>query len=379
MAILYALVARGTVVLAEFSATSTNASAIARQILEKIPGTSDTHVSYSQDRYIFHVKRTDGLTVLCMAEDNVGQWLKPLRTARNVGRIPFAFLEEIHQRFVKTYGRAIHTAPAYAMNDEFSRVLSQQMDYFSNDPNADRLNRLKGEMSQVRNVMIENIDKVLDRGERLELLVDKTATLQGNTLRFRKQARRFRNTVWWRNCRLMFTLIIVLLIIIYIVLAFVCHGPLLPSCFYIAAENSSGLGSQRYPEIPSSPHPKPPIKTKKVRAGPQDLGPSLASSDVKLGSGHNKSQPLPSLALLRILHRKEIGWSTSGGPEAGSGNVGRHDDIGLGNHRREVEVVRNENLGDGGREDGLHNSKVQIYVKRRISGKGRHAGDKADK
>lgn len=34
------------------------------------------------------------------------------------------------------------------MNDEFSRVLSQQMDHFSNDPNADRLNRLKGEMNQ---------------------------------------------------------------------------------------------------------------------------------------------------------------------------------------------------------------------------------------
>jgi hypothetical protein len=35
------------------------------------------------------------------------------------------------------------------MNDEFSRVLSQQMEYFSSDPNADRINRLKGEMSQV--------------------------------------------------------------------------------------------------------------------------------------------------------------------------------------------------------------------------------------
>ncbi|GAB2300294.1 hypothetical protein Dimus_034330 [Dionaea muscipula] len=218
MAILYALVARGSVVLAEFSATSTNASTIARQILEKIPGTNDTHVSYSQDRYIFHVKRTDGLTVLCVAEDNVER------------RIPFVFLEEIHQRFVKTYGRGIHTASPYAMNDEFSRVLSQQMEYYSNDPNADRINRLRGEMTQVRTVMIENIDKVLDRGERLELLVDKTATLQGNTLRFRRQARRFRSTVWWRNCRLIVALIVVLLIIIYIVLAFVCHGPLLPKC-----------------------------------------------------------------------------------------------------------------------------------------------------
>ncbi|KAF8393155.1 hypothetical protein HHK36_021396 [Tetracentron sinense] len=265
MAILYGLVARGSVVLAEFSATSTNASTIARQILEKIPGNNDSHVSYSQDRYIFHVKRTDGLTVLCMADDTAGttlavdkalsvgkqvvlvsletlesptilklkclQHLQHLRFystaleslaselgsfncrdfriyhwqggAREViGRIPFAFLEDIHQRFVKAYGRAVHSALAYAMNDEFSRVLSQQMEYYSNDPNADRINRLKGEMSQVRNVMIENIDKVLERGDRLELLVDKTANMQGNTFRFRKQARRFKNTVWWRNVKL---------------------------------------------------------------------------------------------------------------------------------------------------------------------------------
>lgn len=65
------------------------------------------------------------------------------------GRIPFAFLEDIHQRFVRTYGRAVLSAQAYAMNDEFSRVIGQQMEYYSNDPNADRINRLKGEMSQV--------------------------------------------------------------------------------------------------------------------------------------------------------------------------------------------------------------------------------------
>ncbi|KAK1276519.1 Vesicle-associated membrane protein 711 [Acorus gramineus] len=219
MTILYSLVARGTVVLAEFNASATNAGAIAKQILEKIPsGSNDSHLSYSQDRYVFHVKRTDGLTVLCMADESSGR------------RIPFAFLEDIHGRFVKAYGRACHTALAYAMNDEFSRILSQQMEYYSSDPNADRINRIRGEMNQVRNVMIENIDKVLDRGDRLELLVDKTSHMQGNTLRFRKQARRFRNTVWWRNVKLMIMLIVLLLIIIYIVLAFVCHGITLPSC-----------------------------------------------------------------------------------------------------------------------------------------------------
>ncbi|KAJ4831046.1 hypothetical protein Tsubulata_001781 [Turnera subulata] len=191
MGILYGMVARGRVVLAEFSATQTNANAIAREVLEKSPaGNNDGNASYSHDRYIFHVKRTDGLTVLCMAEDSSGR------------RIPFAFLEDIHQRFVKTYGRAIQSAAPYAMNDEFSRIIAQQMEHYSNNPTADRLDRLKGEMSQVRSVMIDNIDKVLDRGDRLALLVEKTSSLEGNSVRFRRQSRRYRNNVWWQNVKL---------------------------------------------------------------------------------------------------------------------------------------------------------------------------------
>jgi vesicle-associated membrane protein 7 len=65
------------------------------------------------------------------------------------GRIPFAFLEEISTRFSKTYGRVAQTALAYAMNDEFSRVLSQQMEYFSSNPNADTINRVRGEIAEV--------------------------------------------------------------------------------------------------------------------------------------------------------------------------------------------------------------------------------------
>ncbi|KAG6587880.1 vesicle-associated membrane protein 711-like [Cucurbita moschata] len=220
MAILYGMVARGHVVLAEFSFTQTNASVIARQIMEKMKqGDDDSNASFSHDRYIFHVKRTDGLTVLCMADEASGR------------RIPFAFLEDIHHRFVKTYARTILSAPAYAMNDEFSRILSQQMDHFSNDPNADRLNRLKGEMSQVRGVMMDNIEKVLERGDRLALLVDKTTNIQGNAVRFRRQSRRYRNTLWWRNLKLTCSLLLIFTIVLYIVLAFFCEGPLLPSCF----------------------------------------------------------------------------------------------------------------------------------------------------
>ncbi|KAH7546323.1 hypothetical protein FEM48_Zijuj01G0188100 [Ziziphus jujuba var. spinosa] len=224
MGILYGMVARGQVVLAEFSSTSTNANAVARQILDQMMNKAgninheDSNASFSHDRYIFHVKRTDSLTVLCMADQASGR------------RVPFAFLEEIHQRFVKTYSRSILSAPAYAMNDEFSRILSQQMDHYSNDPNADRLNRLKGEMTQIRSVMIDNIEKVLERGDRLSLLVEKTSTMQGNAVRFKRQSRRLKNTLWWKNVKLTASLIFILLVVIYVVLALACHGPLLASC-----------------------------------------------------------------------------------------------------------------------------------------------------
>ena len=66
----------------------------------------------------------------------------------NAGRIPFSYLEDIHMRFMKNYGRVAHYAPAYAMNDEFSRVLHQQMEFFSSNPSADTLNRVRAEVGE---------------------------------------------------------------------------------------------------------------------------------------------------------------------------------------------------------------------------------------
>ncbi|WOL18800.1 vesicle-associated membrane protein [Canna indica] len=218
MAILYAVVARGTVVLAEFSAVSGNAGAIARRILEKLSPDSDTRLCLSQDRYIFHVLSSDGITFLCMANDTFGR------------RVPFMYLEDIHMRFMKNYGRVAHSALAYAMNDEFSRVLHQQMEFFSSNPNADTLNRVRGEVSEIHTIMVENIEKVLDRGDRIALLVDKTSTMQDSAFHFRKQSRRLRRALWMKNAKLLAVLTFAIVVLLYIIIAACCGGITLPSC-----------------------------------------------------------------------------------------------------------------------------------------------------
>lgn len=72
MAILYDVVARGMVVLAEFAAVSGNTGAVARWIIEKLPPDSDSRLCFSQDRYIFHLLRADGIAFLCTANDTFG-------------------------------------------------------------------------------------------------------------------------------------------------------------------------------------------------------------------------------------------------------------------------------------------------------------------
>ncbi|KAK6803055.1 hypothetical protein RDI58_000839 [Solanum bulbocastanum] len=57
--------------------------------------------------------------------------LLPLTENAVLWRIPFSYLKDIQMRFMKNYGKVAYYAPAYSMYDEFSRVLHQQMEFFS--------------------------------------------------------------------------------------------------------------------------------------------------------------------------------------------------------------------------------------------------------
>lgn len=50
--------------------------------------------------------------------------------------------------------------------------------------------------------MVQNIDSILQRGERLDLLVDKTDTLAGQAYAFRRGARAVRRQQWWKNTKI---------------------------------------------------------------------------------------------------------------------------------------------------------------------------------
>lgn len=64
--------------------------------------------------------------------------------------------------------------------------------------------------------------QVLDRGERIELLVDKTDHLQNESFAFKREARRLKTRLWWKNIRLLAFVALLILVIAYIIVCITC-------------------------------------------------------------------------------------------------------------------------------------------------------------
>eukprot|EP00210_Caulerpa_lentillifera_P000324 g317.t1 len=113
-------------------------------------------------------------------------------------------------------------AVAYEYDTEFSAKIKEKIDYFSNNPKADAINRVRGGIADVKNVMIENIEKVLERGERFELLVEKSSQIGQEAFIFRKEARKLKRQMRCKNLKMNLILIICVIVAIIVIIVLVC-------------------------------------------------------------------------------------------------------------------------------------------------------------
>jgi vesicle-associated membrane protein 7 len=209
MPIVYALIARKKSVLAEFTSSSGNFPTVTRVLLSKIPE-QDNRMSYEYDKHIFHYIVDDGITFLCMSDEDTKR------------RITFAFLDDIKKAWRERFGSVEQSALAFSLNDMFAPVLKQRMEYFNTNPNADKIQQVQNQIESVKDIMIENIDRVLERGEKIELLVDKTDRLNQQAFNFEKSSRSLKNAMLCRKIRNYVILAIIIALIIFFIAAMVC-------------------------------------------------------------------------------------------------------------------------------------------------------------
>merc|ERR1719276_453145 len=125
------------------------------------------------------------------------------------------------------YGSEAQTAIAFSMNEEFSPTIEQRMNFFNSneaDRSIDNIGQVKSQIDEVKDTMVQNIEKVLERGEKIELLVDKTDRLNQQAFRFEATGRNLARHMYWRRIRNIGICSIFGLIVLFILIAEGCGG-----------------------------------------------------------------------------------------------------------------------------------------------------------
>jgi vesicle-associated membrane protein 7 len=147
--IIFSLVAREEQVLAEHSITTGNFQTISSLILAKIPQ-NDSQMSFVYDRYFFHYLKHNGITFLCLASDEF-----PRRKA-------FAYLTDLEERFVMEFGERAKTVEQFQAA-HFGNNIGNLINTYST---PDQREVLKLDIENVKSIMVANIERVLERGDR---------------------------------------------------------------------------------------------------------------------------------------------------------------------------------------------------------------------
>ncbi|KAL1543059.1 vesicle-associated membrane protein 724-like protein [Salvia divinorum] len=210
---IYSFVARGTVVLAEYTEFTGNFPAIAAQCLQRLPSTNNKF-TYNCDQHIFNFLVEDGYAYCVVAKESVGK------------QISIALLERIKADFRKRYGGGkADTAVAKSLNKEFGPLMKGHMQYIIDHADEiDKLLKVKAQVSEVKSIMLENIDKTIERGQNLTDLNDKAQDLRESAQVFKRGGEQLRRKLWYKNMKMKLVVLGILLLLVLIIVLSICRG-----------------------------------------------------------------------------------------------------------------------------------------------------------
>jgi len=142
-----------------------------------------------------------------------------------VGReFAYQFLRDISESFLKHMGEPEVDVPAYHYDHSFGPTLSEFQRKYNAENMASQgvMGRVRTNMKDIEAIVVENIDLMLERGENLQSLVEKTDRLDHNAFVFKKGSSQMRRSMWWKEKRSIVMVCIVVLILLYCFAASLC-------------------------------------------------------------------------------------------------------------------------------------------------------------
>lgn len=134
-------------------------------------------MSYAYEQWLFHYLAHEDKAYLAVADTEMGR------------RVPFVFLERLQA--------------ACAAGDEPGAALARLRHEANEAPAEDPIHRAHAELGSAKEVLTRNVEQILNRGEQIELLMDRTDSAAHQSLAFRRRAVALRREMWWRNTKVL--------------------------------------------------------------------------------------------------------------------------------------------------------------------------------
>lgn len=103
---------------------------------------------------------------------------------------------------------------------DYSRANSESQSL--NGAGDTKIRAVQDEIDRTKGVIQDNIELVLERGEKIDNLEDKSQGLVDNASMFQKRAKRVRRKYWCMNLRNTAIMILIAVVVIWLISSFVC-------------------------------------------------------------------------------------------------------------------------------------------------------------
>jgi vesicle-associated membrane protein 7 len=139
-------------------------------------------------------------------------------TKETRARVVTGFLEAVEQ---------LVRGPSVDMRNS-KKLLQSKMEYF-NDPANDKIAVVQESVDAAKNIMSDNVDKAMARGDQLGEMHQRSVNLQSQAQEFEGNAQALKNAMCWKNIKMM-VLIGVVVTVVIIIIVFIACKPNLSAC-----------------------------------------------------------------------------------------------------------------------------------------------------
>ncbi|XP_070621578.1 vesicle-associated membrane protein 8 [Erythrolamprus reginae] len=83
---------------------------------------------------------------------------------------------------------------------------------------SDRVKNLQNEVEGVKNIMTQNVERILARGENLDHLRNKTEDLEATSEHFKTTSQKVARKYWWKNIKMIAIICVIAVIILILII-----------------------------------------------------------------------------------------------------------------------------------------------------------------